>query len=164
MRRCIGEVGIDHVCVTPDDMPVYFLDGIHRPATGAIAISRALELGLEDWFQHDLGGGLNRPISDGWNAERTLAIVIRFRDHHPPHRNRPVRLRNQFLAQACQPRIQDRRISRRVSMANGLARRQLPVTGTAIRAAMFSSSPPASVSVSISGRASSASASLSHGS
>src|SRR5262249_16845016 len=64
-----------------------------------------LEVSLEDWFQHELGGRLNRTITDGWNAERTLASSI-LRYHHPPHRIGPVRLRDQFLAQACQPCLQ----------------------------------------------------------
>ena len=36
---------------------------------------------------------------------RSLAS-IRFRDHHPPHRIGPVRLRDQVLTQARQPRLQ----------------------------------------------------------
>ena len=86
-------------------MPVHFLDCIHRPASGTIAIRIVLEVGLEDRLQHDLGGGLDDPITDGRNAERTLASV-RFRDHHPPHRIGPVRLRDQVLAQARQPCFQ----------------------------------------------------------
>jgi hypothetical protein len=84
-------------------MPVYILDCIHRPTSGTIAIRIVLEVSLEDRFQHELGGSLNHAIPDGWNAERTLASAIRFRDHHPPHRIGPVRLRDQVLAQACQP-------------------------------------------------------------
>src|SRR6266705_5805601 len=83
-------------------MPVHILDCIYRPASGTIAVRSVLEVGLEDRFQHELGGGLHHPIPDGRNAERSLASV-RFRDHHPPHRIGPVRLRDQFLAQACQP-------------------------------------------------------------
>src|SRR5580704_4521513 len=45
------------------------------------------------------------------NAERSLAS-IRFRYHYPPHRVRPVRLRDQFLAQARQPPIQASRLDR----------------------------------------------------
>ena len=56
-------------------MPVHFLDRVHRPASGAIAIGIVLEVGLEDRFQHELGGGLNHPIPDGRNAERSLASV-----------------------------------------------------------------------------------------
>jgi hypothetical protein len=33
-------------------------------------------------------------------AEQWFAFALRFRDAHPPHRMGPLRLRNQFLAQA----------------------------------------------------------------
>jgi hypothetical protein len=51
-------------------------------------------------------GGLNHPIANRGNAERSLASAVRFRDHHPPHRGGPVCLQDQFLAQARQPRLQ----------------------------------------------------------
>src|SRR5215813_8682903 len=87
-------------------MPMDVLDCVHRPASGTVAVRIVLEVGLEDRFQHDLGGRLNHPIANGWNAERTLAFAIRFWDHHTPHRIGPIRLRDQFLAQACQPPFQ----------------------------------------------------------
>src|SRR5215471_16175397 len=71
-------------------MPVHVLDCVRRPASGAVAVPIVLEVSLEDWFQHELGGRLNRTITDGWNAERTLASSI-LRYHHPPHRIGPVR-------------------------------------------------------------------------
>src|ERR1700681_4933286 len=80
-------------------MPVHFLDRVHRPASGRVAVGIVLEVSLEDGFDHDLGGSLNHTITNGRNAERTLA-TIRFGDHHPPHRIRSVRLRDQFRAQA----------------------------------------------------------------
>src|SRR5215475_1473966 len=86
-------------------MPVHVLDCVCRPACGTVAVRIVLKVGLEDRFQNELGCGLNHPVTDGWNAERTLAFTIRFWDHHPPHWIRPVRLRNQFLTQACQPRF-----------------------------------------------------------
>src|SRR5205085_1183031 len=60
-------------------------------------------------FQHQLGSGLNHPIPDCRDAERTFAAA-RLRDHHPPHRLWPVRLRDEFLAQARQPIFRARRI------------------------------------------------------
>ncbi len=42
-------------------MPVHFLDRVHRPACGTIAVGIVLEVRLEDWFQHELGGGLGLP-------------------------------------------------------------------------------------------------------
>src|SRR5215510_7647722 len=87
-------------------MPMDVLDCVHRPASGTVAVRIVLEVGLEDRFQHDLGGRLNHPIANGGNAERTLAFAIRFWDHHTPHRIGPIRLRDQFLAQACQPPFQ----------------------------------------------------------
>src|SRR5262245_41564425 len=74
-------------------MPVHILDCVRRPAGGAVAVRIVLEVGLEDRLQHELGGGLNRTITDGWNAERTLASSI-LRYHHPPHRIGPIRLRD----------------------------------------------------------------------
>ena len=91
----LGQIGVDHIGVAPADEPVHVLDCIHRPTSGAIAIRVVLEVRLEDRFQHELGGGLDDPIPDGRNAERSLASAIRLRDHHPPHRIGPVRLRDQ---------------------------------------------------------------------
>jgi hypothetical protein len=59
-------------------MPVHFLDCGQRPATGAIAVRSVLEVGLEDRLEHDLGGGLDDPVADRWNAERPLAIPDAF--------------------------------------------------------------------------------------
>ena len=81
-----------------------FLDRIDRATTRSIAISTVLEVRLEDRLQYDLGGGLNDPAADSGNSERTLTSPW-LRDHHPPHRIGPVRLRNEFLTQARQPRI-----------------------------------------------------------
>ena len=96
------QIGVNHVGVAPAYQPVHFLDGIGPAAAGPIAISAVLEVRLEDRFQHQLGGGLDHPIPDRRDAERAFAAP-RLRDHHPPHRCRPVRLLGQFLPQACQP-------------------------------------------------------------
>src|SRR5580704_10437349 len=88
--------------MAPADQPVHFLDRVYRSANGAITVGIVLEVRLEDWFQHELGGGLDHPIPDRRNAERSLASV-RLRYGHPPHRISPVRLRDQFLAQAREP-------------------------------------------------------------
>src|SRR5215813_8220806 len=86
-------------------MPVHSLDCVRRPTSGTVAVRIVLKVSLEDRFQHKFCGGLNHAIPDGRNAERTLASPILW-DHYAPHRIRPVRLRNQFLAQARQPRFQ----------------------------------------------------------
>ena len=103
------QVGVYNVGVAPADQPVRFLDRIARAAARAIAISGILEVRLEDRFQDELGGGLNHPIPDRRDAERAFA-PSRLRDHHPPHRIGPVRLRNEFLAQARQPRFHALRV------------------------------------------------------
>ena len=100
------QISADDIGVPLAKVPVYFSDCVHRPAFGTITVSRVLQVGLEDRLQHDLGGGLHHPVANGWNAERTLAIATGFGDHHTPHRIGPVRLRNQFLAQARQPSFQ----------------------------------------------------------
>src|SRR5215470_19302538 len=84
-------------------MPVHILDCVRRPACGTVAVRIILEVGLEDGFQHELGCGLNHAVTDARNAKRALAFTTRFWDHYPPHGIGPVRLRDQFLAQACQP-------------------------------------------------------------
>src|ERR1700729_1004419 len=87
-------------------MPVPFLDRVPRPASGPVAVGIVLEVSLEDRFDHDLGSSLSHTITNGRNAEWTLA-TIRFRDHHPPpHGIGAVRLRDQFRAQARQPYFQ----------------------------------------------------------
>src|ERR1700692_4276154 len=44
-------------------MPVHFLDRVHRPASGPVAVGIGREVSLEDGFDHDLGGGLNHTIT-----------------------------------------------------------------------------------------------------
>src|SRR3982075_829296 len=95
--------------MAPADQPVHFLDRVYRSTNGAVAVGVVLEVRLEDRFQHELGGGLDHPIPDRRNTERSLASV-RLRYRHPPHQVGPVRLRNQFLAQASQPPLQARRL------------------------------------------------------
>ena len=112
MIQVFRQIGVYHVGVAPADQPVHFLDGIGPAAAGSIAISRVLEIRLEDRFQHQLGGGLDHPIPDRRDAKRAFAAP-RLRDHHPPHRCRPVRLLGQFLPQARQPLLDARRLDRR---------------------------------------------------
>src|ERR1700688_1699189 len=61
--------------MAPADQPVHFLDRVHRSASGAVAVGIVLKVRLEDRFQHKLGGGLDHPIPDRRNAERSLASV-----------------------------------------------------------------------------------------
>ena len=46
-------------------MPVHFLDRVHRPASGPVAVGIVLEVSLEDRFDHNLGGSLNHTIANG---------------------------------------------------------------------------------------------------
>src|SRR5215470_11348980 len=91
---------------------MHFLDSTGPAAAGPIAISTVFKVRLEDRFQHQLGGGLNRPVPNRWDAERALAAP-RLRDHHPPYWSRPIRLLGQFLPQACEPRLYARLLDRR---------------------------------------------------
>src|SRR6266481_6347458 len=59
----LGQVSVHHIGVAPADQPVHFLDRIHRPANGTVAIRTVIEVSLEDWFQHKLGSGLNHTIA-----------------------------------------------------------------------------------------------------
>ena len=106
------QIGINHVSVAPADQPVHFLDGIDPAAAGPITVSCVLKVRLEDRFQHKLGGGLHHPIPDRRDTERAFAAP-RLRDHHPPHRCRPVRLLGQFLPQTRQPFLNARLLDRR---------------------------------------------------
>ncbi len=98
------QIGVYDVGIAPADQPVRFLDRIDRAAARAIAIGVVLEVRLEDRLQHDLGGGLNHPIPNRRDAERTFAAP-RLRNGRPPHRIGPIRLRHEVLAQARQPRL-----------------------------------------------------------
>src|ERR1700730_13191483 len=98
--------------MAPADQPVHFLARVYRSTNGAVAVGVVLEVRLEDRFQHELGGGLYYPIPDGGIPTRTPPSVA-LRTPNPPHRMGPVRLRNQFLAQARQPPLQARRLDPR---------------------------------------------------
>src|ERR1700738_467802 len=98
--------------MAPADQPVHFLDRVYRSTNGAVAVGVVLEVRLEDRFQHALGGGFSSPIPEGRNAGRAPP-PLRCRYRHPPHRIGPLRLRNQFLAQARQPPLQARRLDPR---------------------------------------------------
>jgi hypothetical protein len=108
----VRQISVYHVGVAPAHEPVHFLDRVGRTTCGPIAISTVLEVRLKDRFQHELGGGLNHPVPDRRDAERALSTP-RLRDHHPPHRRRPVGLRGQVLVQSRQPPFQTRRFNRR---------------------------------------------------
>jgi len=84
---------------------VHFLDRVSCSASGTIAIVTVLEVRLEDRFEHELGGSLNHPIPNRRNAERAFS-TSRLWDHHPPHRQRPIRPRDEVLMQARQPLFQ----------------------------------------------------------
>ena len=103
------QIGVDDIGVAPANQPVHFPDCIGRTAAGPVTIGTILEIRLEDRFQYELGGSLNHPIPDCGDAQRAFA-TSRLRDHHPPHRPGPVRLRVEFLTQARQPCFQTLRL------------------------------------------------------
>src|ERR1700738_3711448 len=77
---CIGSTGtFASPACSPGKQVGSLPDRVHRPARGAIAVGIVLEVRLKDWFQHKLGGGLNHPIANRRNAERTLASSVRLR-------------------------------------------------------------------------------------
>ena len=88
----LGQIGVHHIGVAPAEQPVHFLDRVAPLRARPVAIGTVLEVRLEDRLQHQLGGGLHHPVPDRRDAERPLAAAG-LRDHHPPHRRRPVRLR-----------------------------------------------------------------------
>jgi len=66
----------------------------------AVGVLFRLQVGLENGFQDQQGCRLDHAIFDRWNAERTFAAFLtRFRDHHPSHRGRPIRLFSEFCRQ-----------------------------------------------------------------
>ena len=103
------QISVDNVGVAPADQPVRFLDCIDRAAARAIAIGAILEVRLKDRLEHDLGGGLDNPVPYRRDAKRAFSAPG-LRDRRPPHRIRPIRLRNEFLTQAREPRFHARRL------------------------------------------------------
>ena len=95
---------------------MHFLDGVGRTATGPITIRAIFKIRLEDRFQNKLGGGLHDPVPDCGDTQRAFAAPW-FRDHHPPHRRGPVRLRDEFLTQVGQPGFQALRLDPRESLS-----------------------------------------------
>ena len=110
--KVFRQVRIDDVGVASADEPVHFLDSIGRIPTGPITIGTAFQVCLKDWFQHQLGRGLNHSIPNRRNSEWPLAAP-RLGDYHPSHWGWLVRLREQFLAQARKPLLDARRFDTR---------------------------------------------------
>ena len=84
---------------------------VDRTATGPIAVRFGVEIGLEHRLQHQLGGRLHNPITNGRDAERPLASTG-LRDHHATHRPRPVGLLPKLPSQSRQPLLHTRRLDR----------------------------------------------------
>ena len=112
----LRQIGIDHIRVAPAQQPVHFLDRVRPTAAGPIAICAVFQVRFKDRLQHQLGGGLNHPVPDRRDAERTFSTA-RLRDHHPSHRCRTIRLRDQFLSQTRQPCFLARRRNRREGLS-----------------------------------------------
>ena len=101
----LRQIGVHDIGVAPAEKPVHFLDRIACSASGTITIGTAIEVRLEDRFEHELGGSLNHPIPNRRNAEWAFSAP-RLWDHHPPHRHRPIRPRDEVLSQTRQPLCQ----------------------------------------------------------
>src|SRR5438128_2572781 len=112
----LRQIGIDHIRVAPAQQPVHFLDRVRPTAAGPIAICAVFQVRFKDRLQHQLGGGLNHPVPDRGDAERTFSAA-RLRDHHPSHRSRAIRLRDQFLSQTRQPCFLARRRNHREALS-----------------------------------------------
>jgi hypothetical protein len=91
---------------------VHLLDRVSPAPPRPVAVGRGIEIRLEDRLQHQLGGSLNHPVPDRRDAEWPFAAA-RLRDHHPPHRFRPVRLRDEVLPETGKPLLQPSGLDRR---------------------------------------------------
>ena len=113
LRRC-----------SPGYKPVHFLDSVGRTATGSITIGTILEIRLEDWLQNQLRSCFHHTITDCGYTKRAFTGSSWLRYHHPPHRRRQLRLRDQFLTQTSQPFVQAQRLNVRkgLSVHSGHAR------------------------------------------
>ena len=98
--------------MTMPDATVHFLDRVSPAPPWPVAIGRGIEVRLEDRLQHELGGALHHPVPDRRDAERPLAAAGLW-DHYPPHRLRPIRLRDKLLPESAKPLLQPRRLDLR---------------------------------------------------
>ena len=105
----LRQIGVHHVRMPRQEMPVHSADRIARAPLGAVAMGAVLEIRLEDRLQHQFGGGLRHPVPNRGNAERTFAAAG-LRDRHPSHRLWPVGPRDQILAQPGKPLLDARRL------------------------------------------------------
>jgi hypothetical protein len=80
--QVVREAGVNHVGVTLADMPVYFLDRIHRPTSRAIAVGIVFEVRLEDWFQQQIRRGLDDLSCDCGQSDGLIGVNAGMRRRH----------------------------------------------------------------------------------
>src|SRR5215510_4862773 len=105
-------MGVHHVGVAPAEQRMHRLDRVGPAPPRSIAMGRGIEIRLEDRLQHKLGGALHHAVPNCRNPEWSLAAT-RLRDHYPPHRCRPVRLRDELVSDLGEPLLQPRRLDHR---------------------------------------------------
>ena len=105
----LRQIGVHHVRMPRQKMPVHSADRIARAPLGSVAMDAVLEIRLEDRLQHQFGGGLRHPVPNRGDAERAFAAA-RLRDRHPSHGPGPVGLRDEILAQPDKPPLHARRL------------------------------------------------------
>src|SRR5262245_25839752 len=102
MLASSGEIAPHHVRISGLAVTMHPAYRVERTAVGPIAVGFGVKVGLEDGFQHQPGGRLHHPITNGRNAERPLTSAG-LRDHHATNRLRPVSLFPKLLTQSRKP-------------------------------------------------------------
>src|SRR5712691_4811326 len=84
---------------------MHFPDGVLRTPLRSVTVGIRFQIRLENWLDHQLGGGLHHSIPDSRNSERPFPAPGLW-DHHPPDRLWFIRLVAQLLSDTSQPLLQ----------------------------------------------------------